>query len=457
MKAGLGLLAGLLGAGAVLAEPGAVMPVYPLPGGLDPLPMFNDNSPESVPGSGILLSTLPGKPGSPFLDYAFNGTFGLFSHHLFIDRVAGTRLLYLGLIASNYGNRPVQLTLSQGASYLSQPDAPFSRRLPSLSDNAAADQFIGPGDRIATELIAGKFQLQDVRYTVPPGSSRILYSLPVHTDVAELAPQKDGTQLAVNGRSTLMRWQSDGPVYLSSLAWVARRDGEALVPPSLDDYRSLLNAGKFAGKHEPTSLYDAAQPPKGVFYYGRVAGVSPGLSWSGRLWEGARASERPGPGQAVGYPLATTYVKRFGTGQNQSGAMLRRYADSPPENHGNYGLHYVLELPFVNPDPRPRRYALRLSEPLNPNAAAGTPLKYAEALIPVAMFRGTLRWSYTDQAGQLQQGFSHLNLHNGERPEPFAELEVPALGQRLLKLELIYPADATPPQLLSIEGLIPAE
>lgn len=428
--------------------------IYPLPGGLDQRTMFNDNSPESVPGTGILVSTLPnqGRENSPFLDFAFNGEFGLFSHHLFIDRVAGTRLLYLGLVASNFSARPVTLTIKQGASYLSQPDAPFNVPLQVLAPNPGALIYAGPGDRVATELTAGKVLMQNLSFKVPPGTSQLIYSQPINTDVPVLSPQKDGTTLAVNGRSILLVCQSNGPLYLSSLAWVAKRDGESFVPPTLDDYRSLLNAGKFAGRHEPASIYDEKNPPKGAFFYGRVAGVSPGVSWSGKLWEGERAAEIPGPGEKVGYPIATTYVKRFGTGQNQSGAMIRRYSDSPPENHGNYGVDYQLEIPFSNKSQAPQTYTLSLTEPLNPNLPAGQPAEmvYTDPPNPTWMFRGSIRLRWRDAAGKLQDQLTHLGLHNGRLAPPFARITVPPGKSYTAQLSLIYPADATPPQLLTI-------
>lgn len=429
--------------------------LYPLPGGLDNLPMLNDNSPESVKQSGILVSTLPnqGKAGTHFLDYPFLGDFGVFSHHILIDEVPGARLLYLGLVASNFGPKPVTLRLRQGASYLTQPEATFIYTLPVLSPNPGAKIYSGPGDRLSSEMINGQFQLQDQVYTIAPGSSQVISSLPINTDVPVLSPRPGGgAPIAVNGRSTLFYLNADKPVYLTQLAWMAKKVEDKFVPPTLDDYRSLIHSSKFAGPHEKFSDYDDQNPPKGAFFYGRVAGISPGLNWTGTFWEGERKNEMPALGEKVGYPIATTYVKRFGTPQNQSGRMIRRYPDSPPENHGNYCIRYALELPLNNDSAQAQTYQLSLTEPLNPNLAAGkNEVVYVDPPQGTRMFRGSVRFQWLDEKRQSQDQLIHLDLRNGQLAPPLISITVPAKASYKVKLSLIYPPDATPPQLLTIK------
>lgn len=426
--------------------------IYPLPGSLDEMPMLNSNSPEKVEGEGILISTLPGQIGdaSPFLDYAFKGDFGVFSHHIFQDNVPGQRLLYLGLLASNFSAEPVKVTIRQGASYLSQPEALF-RPLPEFERNPAAAIYAGPGDRVATELIAGKSQLQDLVVDIPPYSTRVLASEPINTDVAILTPLKDGTQVGINGRSTLMHLHSDGPVYLSQVAYIAQRQTAGFTPPKLEDYQALLNARKFAGAHEPASQYDPKVPAAGSnFKYGRVVGVSQGLTWKAELWQGTRILERPAPGETVGYPIASTYIKRYATGQNQSAPMLRRYADSAQEAHGNYGLTYEIKIPLHNRTGEFQSYSLALSQPTNPNISSLADMNYTLPPSKVPMFRGSVRLQWTDEYHQQQDQLTHLVLYNGQESAPLEMLTVPPHTNYDLKLSLIYPADATPPQLLTI-------
>lgn len=117
------------GAPAAAAEQLRPQEVRALPGGLDRVPMVNDNNPEVVKGPGILLSTFDGRGrGVPaaHLDVPLEGPFELFSHHIFAGQgrePAST--LWLGVVVGNRSDRPVRVRVPAGASWLSQPDAPF--------------------------------------------------------------------------------------------------------------------------------------------------------------------------------------------------------------------------------------------------------------------------------------------------------------------------------------------
>ncbi|WP_422894319.1 DUF3370 family protein, partial [Phormidium pseudopriestleyi] len=103
--------------------------VRPLPGRLDNVPMFNSNSPEKIGSEGILLSTFPpDRKGFPsaHLNFPFQGRFDIFAHHVFGDReLDDLTPMYVGILVHNPTNETVTLNILQGASYLSQPDAPF--------------------------------------------------------------------------------------------------------------------------------------------------------------------------------------------------------------------------------------------------------------------------------------------------------------------------------------------
>jgi hypothetical protein len=63
--------------------------VAPLPGGLDGVPMVNDNNPELIRSAGILLSTFAGSgqvDPSAHLNQPLSGRFDLFSHHVYAGR-----------------------------------------------------------------------------------------------------------------------------------------------------------------------------------------------------------------------------------------------------------------------------------------------------------------------------------------------------------------------------------
>lgn len=425
------------------------MKVFPLPGHLDSLPMLNSNSPEVIEQAGILVSTLPGgtDPNSPFLNYAFTGDFGVFSHHIAKDSYPGQRLLYLGLLVTNQSDQTVHLQMQRGASYLSQPDALF-RALPSVENNSDAMIYAGPGDRVTTELLAGKSPLQPVSMDIPPRSTRMVYSLPVPTSVAILPP--------INGRSSLMYFHSDGPVYLSQVATFARKEGLSFVPPTLEDYRELLNQRHLAGAREmaPTEYNPADPPTTASFRYGRVAGVAEGLHWTGQFFEGARILERPAVDEISAYPISSLYLKRWGTEQNQSGTLLRRYPDTALQAHGNYGVRYELTLPLHNDTANFETFKLGLAQPIKMTGpASNAEMDFVYPPNKPVFFRGSLRLQWTDEFNQQQDEIKHLVLHQGQETVPVSLMTVPPHVHYDLKLSFYYPADCTPPQLLTLERL----
>lgn len=427
------------------------MRMYPLPGALDRIPVFNSNSPEMIDEEGILLSTLPpdktDKSGV-HLDFAFKNKFAVFTHHITKDEKPGARAMYIGLLAFNRGDKPVTIKRLQGASYLAQPDAIF-KPMDALVPNLEGKAFSGPGSRVATELMMGLSPLPQEVYTIPPGGSAVLYNWHIPTTV-EIPPP-------INGRSTLIKYQTDAPVYLAEMALYARKDGMGkFIPPTQEDFIALMNQNKLAGPREiPPTPFDPGQPPSGsVFRYGRVAGVSEGDRWMGSLFLGQDVLNLPKPGETVGFPIASLYVKRFGTTQNQSAQMLRRYPDTAYQAHGNYGVTYDLRIPLNNPDKSPRIYQFKLSWPAfvkgqSPNIEA----VYFQPPGKPTMFRGSAIMEWLDAQQQPQRQWVHLVMHQGEEMPAFATVEVPAKTRYVLSFYLLYPADATPPQLLAIERL----
>jgi len=150
-----------------------IQSVRPLPGKLDSVPVFNSNSPELVLKEGILLSTFPAtgkKVTSAHLDFPLRGQFDIFAHHIAkADPPENLRSLYLGIILHNPGSQPVTVNILQGASYLSQPDAPF-KELPSLIPNDLGTVFAGPGSRVMSDILRGKRQdIFPSKIVIPPG------------------------------------------------------------------------------------------------------------------------------------------------------------------------------------------------------------------------------------------------------------------------------------------------
>jgi len=156
--------------------------VRPLPGALDEIPVFNSNSPEIVQQNGILLSTFP-KDGmassDAHLDYAFNGRFDIFAHHIArgVDP-DDRRTLFMGVVVYNPGTEPVEITIHQGVSYLSQ-EAPFID-LPDARLSTNGNIYAGPGSRTTTDILRGANQSQwPSRITIPPGHVHLLMNTPI--------------------------------------------------------------------------------------------------------------------------------------------------------------------------------------------------------------------------------------------------------------------------------------
>ena len=159
-----------------------------LPGGLDRVPVLNDNNPELISTAGILLSSFAGRGRgvpSAHLDRALQGPFELFSHHVYAGRPETLdSSLWIGVLAAPRGDRPVTLRLLSGSTALSQsldpsqPAAPFLP-LPALVSQDGTPVWAGPGSRVATELLLrNKSPLLPETWTLQPGQITTLLALP---------------------------------------------------------------------------------------------------------------------------------------------------------------------------------------------------------------------------------------------------------------------------------------
>ncbi|MBW4519056.1 MAG: DUF3370 domain-containing protein [Scytolyngbya sp. HA4215-MV1] len=465
-----------------------------LPGQLDKTPVFNSNSPEVVETEGILLSTFPpaGKRvPEAHLDFPLQHRFDLFSHHISRTRQSNDfHPLYIGVIVYNPGTELVTLDVLQAASYLSRPDAPFID-LPSYVANPLGTVFSGPGSRVVGDILRG--QRQDGwldRLLIPPGESRMLMSLPIpardpamrshrlsgeqsqrksengllarrikparngNREMPEVVPQRP-LPPSSNGRTTLMHLNSSGPVYLASLAMFARQtpSGTDRIP-TLQEWQDLLVNGGLAGPRDlaPTSLEKSV----GSIIYGRVAGISQGTLWQGRIADNPKAKQLkiPQPGQSISYGISTVTYGTLGTGQVQSAPMLARYPDTAYLAHGNYGVHYDLSIPLYNAAKEPRTVAISLQTPLKDEDLNGALAFLIPPDRPI-FFRGTIRLRYKDDFGLPQTRYFHVVQRRGQMGEPLIRLNLPPGDRRLVELDFIYPPDSTPPQVITIQTLEP--
>ncbi|MEQ9234409.1 DUF3370 domain-containing protein [Coleofasciculus sp. E2-BRE-01] len=430
--------------------------IRPLPGQLDQIPVFNSNSPEVIQTEGILLSTFPpyGKasPGA-HLNFPLSGRFDIFAHHIARSNTPEEwRPMYQGVLVHNAGSQPVTLDILQAVSYVTNPDAPFIN-LPPYMDNPFGLVYSGPGSRVATDVLRGVHQSSfPSQVVIPPRQSEMVFNLPIALG---------------NSRSTLMRLRTNRPVYMASLAMYAPLNSDRKVdgkpsgtpalpyrPPTLDEWRYLLFKGNLAGPRDriPT-------PPNqtdGKIVYGRVAGVAVGSQWRTEVVDrpGASNLSIPQPGQAFSYPLSTVPFITLGTDQVQSAPLKVRYPDTAHRAHGNYGVQYHLTLPLVNRTDASQTVTLAIQTPLKPDEEEETDrLHFLNPPDSQVFFRGTVQLRYTDDRGLARTRSVHLVQHRGQAGEPLLTLKMPPGDRRLVEVDFIYPADATPPQVLTIRTL----
>jgi hypothetical protein len=414
--------------------------VRALPGQLDKVPVFNSNSPEVVQTEGILLSTFPGKgKANPkaHLNFAFTGRFDLFAHH--IARPQSGRDYYLGVLLHNPGSRPVTVLTLQANSYLSnKADAPFID-LPAQVESPLGRVYAGPGSRVSSDVLRRRLQAGlPVKLEIPPGESRMLANLAMPTS---------------SGRSTLMRLWSNGNLYAASMAMEARTTGQGQQAPTLQEWKTLLMKGDLVQPRDRVPT-----PPKqtgGQFIYGRVAGVSQGSQWRGTLTNGAKAAQLtvPKPGQAISYALNTLHHGTLGTNQIQTAPMLVRYPDTAYYAHGNYGVYYNLTLPLHNNTQKAQTITLAIQTPIKENRLAKGGLRFYQQPGQPVFFRGSVRLRYQDAKGQTQVRYVHLVQQRGQQGKPILTLELPPGTKQSVEVDLLYPPDATPPQVLTIKTL----
>ncbi|MEC4817451.1 MAG: DUF3370 domain-containing protein [Scytonema sp. PMC 1069.18] len=421
--------------------------VRPLPGTLDNIPVFNSNSPEKVLKEGILLSTFPSqgkKVPTAHLNFPFQGRFDIFAHHVAeAPNPQDLRTLYLGIMLHNPGKEAVTVNILQAASYLSQPDAPFSEQPPS-SDNILGSIFAGPGDRVMNDILRG--QRQDIfppQLIISPGESQMVLNAPI--------PVKDLTP-PLNGRSTYMRLWSSNTVYAASLAMFAptNPDGSERAP-TVEEWQNLLDNNDVSGPRDktPTPLEETSKP----IIYGRVAGVALGSEWKSLLVDSPENTylSIPKSGQAFSYPLSSLHRGTLGTEQIQSAPMLVRYPDTAYRAHGNYGIQYSLTLPLYNNTENTQTVTVSVQTPLKEDQLSKSGLRFLNPPASQVFFRGTVRVRYNDDRNLPQTRIVHLVQRRGQTGETLVVLNMKKGERRLVEVDFLYPPDATPPQVLTVQ------
>ena len=442
-------------------------PVRPLPGALDNTPVFNSNSPELIAEPGILLSTFPPAGMSvpeAHLHFAFSGRFDVFAHHVYkaldfnAEKPELLDSLYIGVILHNPGTEPVTVRVLAGASYLSQPDAPFINLPSFVPFSLLSPVYAGPGSRAMGDILQGKRQdIFPPVITIAPGKSELLINQPI--------PIRELDQ-PINGRSTLVKLESDGPVYAASLAQFASLDenGEEIAP-ELASWEKILREGGLAGPRDrsPSPLPLSAGE---TLIYGRVAGVSEGAQWQAVLSDRATNNNSadssatdntlqqltiPAAGEAFSYGISLLVGGTLGTNQVQSAPMRVRYPDTAYQAHGNYGVRYSLTLPLHNPTSSPQTVSVALQTPIKEDELSQGGLRFFAEEAPQTFFRGPVQVRYQNDDGFPEVRNIHLVQKRGQQSEPLATVTLAPQATRTVKVDLLYPADSTPPQVVTVQ------
>lgn len=414
--------------------------VRPLPGALDDTEVFNSNSPEIVRDDGILLSTFARSAQTgAHLPHAFNGRFDVFVHHINNGAIRGDRrTVHVGLIFGNAGHKKVHIKVLQAASYVSQPDAPFIEVQP-LQEDPAGKIFSGPGDRVTSDMLRGKFTL-----AIPP----VMVLRPHATYAVDLPIPINALTPPVNGRSALLRLKSNGPVYVASVAKLGAKESSG-GPLSVADWQAVLESDKLANPRDvpPTD-------PKfdGPIKYGRVAGVSVGARWQGTITTGPNDKQLSvSPGDNLSFVIASVEGGTLGTNQIQSAPLQLRYPDTAYSAHGNYAVQYDLAIPLFNPTQDKETVAFSLESPIK-NFNSPNALRFYNHPPSRIFFRGVLNVRCKNKHGKKISKYFHIVLKKGEEGMPFFSVIVPPGKTRDVEVHFLYPPDATPPQVLTIKS-----
>jgi hypothetical protein len=111
-----------------------------------------------------------------------------------------------------------------------------------------------------------------------------------------------------------------------------------------------------------------------------------------------------------------------------------------------------LRLPLYNPSKRTKRVALSIQTPVKQDLW-GQGLRFLRSLTGQVFFRGTVRVQYRDDANLRRVLYYHLNQRQGQQGEPLTLLSLQKKEEKLVEIDYMYPPDATPPQVLTVQTL----
>jgi Protein of unknown function (DUF3370) len=446
--------------------------IRPLKGKMDKIPVLNSNSPEIIPAGGILLSTLDPdgmKHPSAHLNYPVKGQFGIFFHHINKqEERAERKVLTISMLVYNPGSSKASLTFKSLASYVSQPDAPVYT-LPAVESDDQGNKYAGQGDRVVSDYVRSAAVLETpLVVTVPPRTYALLADLPIKVY---------GAVSTLNGRTYYALGQTNKPLQFAlfasfspaskeeiSEAWhpegvlaniTALRNegtggGDTSISNRLAELIKLVEESELSGPREGDKRAPTPPHSKEAIVYGRVSGVQLGT----RYQASHAIPIEPGKELAIAYPISSVEQGTMGTGEVQTAPLVKRYENSAYAAHGNYCVHYSVDLKLVNKCKRMRYVDLALSSPLKTDKPEKS-LTYFKEQDRRVFFRGVIKVIEAESKNKIGKGaahYYHLVGHRGEKLPPFSRLEMEPGATKFVRIELYYTPDATPPQMLTIDS-----
>ncbi|MBC7475205.1 MAG: DUF3370 family protein, partial [Candidatus Sericytochromatia bacterium] len=256
----------------------------------------------------------------------------------------------------------------------------------------------------------------------------------------------------INGKTTMFKLNSDGPLYVAELAMFKRSSIFSTddTNPDIDEWISLLNNSNVSEKrdHIPTPLNINYQ---GIFYYSRVSGVVKGNKWDAKIINENDYFKIPNKSKGVAYALNNVYNHTFGTNQAQSGNVIKRYSDTAYQSHANYGVTYDIEIPLYNLNQEATSVAISFDSPIRTvDDIRQDKVSYYENPPEKITFRGDFKVEYQNSLGNIVKKYIHVVQRSGQSGLPLVSIFMQPGDKRNVKISYVYPADCTPPHILTI-------
>lgn len=420
---------------------------YPLSGKLNNNYVFNSNSPEIVKTEGILLSSFPSegkKYPNAHLNKTFDGEFDIFTHHIAVEREKGDlTTLYQGILIKNPSDKPVRIKVLSSASYLSQPDALF-KKLDDFIENNDGKTYAGPGDRVSQEILRENHTFPvEKEIKIQPNDYFVFMSKPI--PIMPLVPP-------INGITSLFKLKSSSPVYVADLALYEKGFMFFKSAPTKQDWINILENGNLSEKRDKVPSPIGKPLEKGQpFIYGRVAGFAQGSEWNGTIINDLDKLNIPDSNKGYSYVLNTLAMNTLGTNQNQSAIMEKRYDDTAYQTHANYGVTYKINIPLFNQFDKEKTVNISFDSPIRlPENKEQKDLSFWVNPPEKINFRGEFKLNYIDDNGQSVSNFIHIVQRFGQKGNNLVSLKLKPNEKRNVFISYVYPADSTPPHVLSV-------